>query len=146
MRRDATQPRLHEEGPAEAPKLRRDFSLIQMILAYTEKEMGDIMWEILVASKEHRLTRQRQRKRKKIQYVCNYSHSSFRCLLGTTRACVVAGLTVERTFESRLFRSRMGLCRKTICLVDTLPSLHRKEGRTTEPEFRGGVESGNRCG
>lgn len=33
----------------------------------------------------------------------------------------------QHTLESRLFRSRTGLCRKTICLVDTLPSLHQKK-------------------
>lgn len=36
---------------------------------------------------------------------------------------------LKGTFESRLFRSRMGLCRKMICLVDKLPSLQQKEDR-----------------
>lgn len=32
-----------------------------------------------------------------------------------------------RTFDSLLFRPRTGLCRKTICLVDRLPSLEDKK-------------------
>lgn len=63
-------------------------------------------------------------------------------VLGTTHACACSWTDcaqvreqrswsrkdkTEHTFESRLFRSRMGLCRKTICLVATLPSLHQKK-------------------
>lgn len=62
-----------------------DFSLIQVILTYTEKEIGDIMWKILFARKEHRLTKDKDKERRK---KCNMS--SIICsflsvdLLGTT--------------------------------------------------------------
>lgn len=41
-----------------------------------------------------------------------------------------------RTFDSLLFRPRTGLCRKTICLVDRLPSLAAERKEEEERERR----------
>lgn len=40
----------------------------------------------------------------------------------------------SRTFDSLLFRPRTGLCRKTICLVDRLPSLAGERRKKKERE------------